>query len=217
MIKKITLKEDHELGERIRFTEVEVQRINLLFGGNGAGKSTLIKDLSSGTAVSRYCPDRQFEVDYEGEPTILCYSNTTNNWTKVKEIKDPFDAVRMLECSGYSEGQAMIQSTSDFLAVLTDADPNKEYCVFIDEIDSGLDSVNLRKLTKKIRKIIDEHPKMQLFISFNNFELTKLNPTWLNMYTGKYEPCPLRYEDYVNTLMVHKRQYKREEDNKIFK
>lgn len=217
MIRKITLREDHELGERIRFSELEVQRINLLFGGNGAGKSTLIKDLSSGMAVSRYVPDRQFEVEVDGDPIILCYSNTANNWINVKEVTSAFEAARMLTCSGYSEGQAMIQSTHDFLHVLEEADPSKEYCVFIDEIDSGLDPLNLRKIVKKLIKIINTNEKMQLFISFNNFELTKLHNVWLNMYTGKYEDCPIRYEDYVNTLMKYKRQFKRPEDNKIFK
>ena len=200
--------------------------INLLFGGNGQGKSSLIEYLEHLTRVPGKYLTAQEEIvwDYcslvksEGAFEVYTFSNSKNNARYDYQPQDTFTFFRHFQSTSRSEGQSVMQSVNDFLSVLNDdkvINPDKDYIILIDEIDSGLDAINCRYLVNKIKKILKRKPKLQVFVAFNQYEMTKLDSVWLNVCTGEFEDCPKTYEEYFERLNKNKSKYRRKVDTEV--
>lgn len=200
--------------------------VNLLFGGNGQGKSSLIEYLGHLTkSPTKYLSSHEEAAwDYcslvksNGTFEVYTFSNSKNNAKYDREPEHAFTFYRHFQSISRSEGQSVMQSVNDFLYVLNDdniINPDKDYIILIDEIDSGLDAINCRYLVNKIKKILKRKPKLQLFLAFNQYEMTKLDSVWLNVCTGEFEDCPKTYEEYFERLNKNKSKYKRKVDTEV--
>ena len=87
----------------------------------------------------------------------------------------------------------------------------------MDEIDSGLDACMCKYLVSRLKKVIKSKPNLQMFIAFNQYELSKLDSKWINVCTGLIEDCPKTYEEYYKRLSENKKRFKRKVDLEVRK
>lgn len=195
-----------------------VPGVNLLFGGNGQGKSSLIEFLSAyagktyeGDKIKKFC-----NVEHADESfMIYMFSNSRNNQRYSRDVDSLFELQRHWDSTRQSEGQTVMQTVSDFIYFLDGLPDDEKAVVLIDEVDSGLDAAACQHVVRKIKKILRKKPDLQVFLAFNQYEMSKLAPTWLNVCTGKQEACPKTYEEYVSRLKENKREYKRRVDRYV--
>jgi ABC-type multidrug transport system ATPase subunit len=192
--------------------------INLLFGGNGQGKSSLIEFLSAyagnsfeGEKIKKYCT-----IGHNGDSfRIYSFSNSKNNQRYNSDIGSMFELARHWDSKQQSEGQTVMQTVSDFLYFLNGLDTEEKAVVLIDEVDSGLDAIACQHIVRRIKKILKEKPNLQIFLAFNQYEMSKLDDEWLNVCTGQIEKCPKTYDEYVKRLRELKKEYKRKVDRYV--
>lgn len=166
----------------------KLKKINILFGGNGVGKSTFLKMIR----------DSKFDIEGEVEK-IEYYANSTNN-TQVnsnKELKSSKDAIKHINASIYSEGQASIHFLLSFLYDLKNLEKNT--IILLDEIDSGVSAENLNMIAKTINDL-NKKSNLQFFISTNSYHLIYIYKEVLNMYDGNFIKIN-SYEEYFSSLM----------------
>lgn len=202
--------------------------INLLFGGNGQGKSSLIEYLNtlsnsrepmgSDKSIFKFCRLTKTKDDIK----VYSFVNRKNNASyfdgqTLNEDLFVFNSIRKLQSSERSEGQSVIQSLSDFFYVIDRLDANTKAVVLMDEIDSGLDACMCNYLVKRLKKLISLKPNLQIFIAFNQYEISKLDKEWVNICTGEIENCPKTYEEYYKRLSNNKQKFKRKVDKEIRK
>lgn len=187
MIEKMRVK--NKLTNRLLFDNIsKLKKVNVLFGGNGVGKSTFLKMIR----------DNLFEIEGEVEE-IKYYANSVEN-THVnsnKELMSARDAVKHMNASIYSEGQASIHFLLSFLYDLKNLEKNT--IVLLDEIDSGVSAENLNMIARTINEL-NKKDNLQFFISANNYHLIYIYKEVLNMYDGKLTKIN-SYEEYFSSLM----------------
>ncbi len=192
--------------------------MNLLFGGNGQGKSSLLEFLSAygmrgrdAERVKKHC-----RVGHCGEPfMVYSFSNSRNNPKFSDDVGSVFAMERVWDSKHQSEGQTVMQTICDFLNCLDALEAGIKALILIDEIDSGLDACACRYIVRRLKTLMGKRPELQIVLAFNQYEMSKLDSRWLNVCTGKLEPCPKTYDEYVDRLKEAKRQYKRKVDRHI--
>ena len=192
--------------------------INLLFGGNGQGKSSLIEFLCAyagnsfeGEKLKKYCT-----ISYNGGGfKIYSFSNSKNNQRYNRDIDSLFGLQRHWDSNHQSEGQTVMQTVSDFLYFLNNLDAEERAVVLIDEVDSGLDAIACQHIVRRIKKIVKEKPNLQLFLAFNQYEMSLLDKSWINICTGQIEECPKTYKEYIDRLKKLKKEHKRKVDSYV--
>ena len=195
MIESLKIKENTKEKEILLFNKVtKLHRINILFGGNGVGKSTFLNGLKEGN----------FEIKSRKPIHILSYKNSEDNKSIAKnaELKNKYDALRVYNSSGYSEGQSMIYFLMPFLYDIKDfAEKNsdKDVIVLIDEMDSALSIENINMLLHVIVEICNEYENVQFFISSNHYHYAYVFKKVLSMYDGKWIDID-SYDDYFAKL-----------------
>ncbi len=202
--------------------------INLLFGANGQGKSSLIEYLDtlsnsrepmgSDKSIFKFCRLTKTKDDIK----VYSFVNRKNNASyfdgqTLNEDLFVFNSIRKLQSSERSEGQSVIQSLSDFFYVIDRLDANTKAVILMDEIDSGLDACMCSYLVKRLKKLTSLKPNLQIFIAFNQYEISKLDKEWINVCTGEIEDCPKTYEEYYKRLSKNKQKFKRKVDKEIRK
>lgn len=192
--------------------------INLLFGGNGQGKSSLIEFLSAyagntreGEKIKKYCT-----IGHDGNDfRIYSFSNSKNNQRYNSDIGSMFELARHWDAKRQSEGQTVLQTVSDFLYFLNAFNTEEKAVVLIDEVDSGLDAIACQHIVRRLKKILKEKSNIQIFLAFNQYEMSKLDDEWINMCNGQIEKCPKTYDGYVKRLKEIKKAYKRKVDSYV--
>ena len=202
--------------------------VNLLFGGNGQGKSSLIEYLKTLCGIKQPVGSEKAIFKYSKLTKtnefvkVYTFINRENNASYFDgDAFDPdfynFNLVRKWQAGERSEGQSVIQSISDFLYVLDSLDKDTKAIILMDEIDSGLDACMCKYLVNRLKKVIKDKPNLQMFIAFNQYEISKLDPKWINVCTGLVEDCPKTYEEYYKRLSENKKKFKRKVDLEVRK
>ena len=202
--------------------------VNLLFGGNGQGKSSLIEYLKTLCGVKQPMGSEKAIFKYSRLTKtnefvkVYTFSNRENNAsyfdgnTYDQDFYN-FNLVRKWQAGQRSEGQIVIQSISDFLYVLDSLDKDTKAIILMDEIDSGLDAYMCKYLVTRLKKVLKDKPNLQIFIAFNQYEISKLDSKWINVCTGLIEDCPKTYEEYYKRLSENKKKFKRKVDLEVKK
>ena len=196
--------------------------VNLLFGGNGTGKSSLCEALATIIRTPEALPSsfrKALNVKASGSFVVYTYSNSENNMAR--SSRDPvsmFDFTRLWDTKNQSEGQSVLQALCDFLYMLNDDEaipPDSEDVFILDEIDSGLDVEACEYAVNTLKSIIARKPNIQIFVTFNQFEISKLADEWLNVYTGAWEATKKQYSEYFEYLSLQKKLYFRPTEHAI--
>lgn len=202
--------------------------VNLLFGGNGQGKSSLIEYLKTLCGVKQPMGKEKGIFKYSRLTKtnelvkVYTFINRENNASYFDgDTYDQdfytFNLVRKWQAGSRSEGQSVIQSIADFLYVLDGLDKDTKAIILMDEIDSGLDACMCKYLVSRLKKVIKDKPNLQMFIAFNQYEISKLDSKWINICTGLIEDCPKTYEEYYKRLSENKKRFKRKVDLEVRK
>lgn len=199
--------------------------VNLLFGENGQGKSSLLEYLKVITQDINKVQDRNdykyraclFTVSTKPFKTYY-YSNSECNARYNFEPVNEMQFLRHFQSKERSEGQSAMQSISDFFYVLENDEylkPDDNAVILIDEIDSGLDACMCRYIVYRLKKLMKKKHNLQLFISFNQYEMMRLDSKYLNVCDGQLYSTPDSYDKYMSLLNNNKKLYKRKIDTEI--
>lgn len=187
MIKSIKISQKDN---RLLFNSInDVKRLNILFGGNGVGKSTLLNYISNNN------------IETDENYIVKTYINSENN-SKLntnKDLKSTAEFIRAVNCSSYSEGQAILHNLLSFLEDIKEMNTEDNVVVCMDEIDSGLSVENINMILWQIKEILDTKDNIQFFISCNNYHFVFVVKEVLNMYDGNYIKIK-SYEEYFKLL-----------------
>lgn len=192
MIKKIKVQPDSRASKILFFQEADLEQFSCprnvipLFGPNGAGKSTLLNNL-----------DNKEEIKLELEPGVkshyYSYMNGRDNFKtrgpqSIHESFDPVFMKRKWDAQSLSEGQSILYSVLDLIDGLRSNDmPEEEgcdYCITLDEVDSGLSIDNIDMIMRKIKNVASKRSDVQIIFSFNNPRVLKHFNHVLSMYDG---------------------------------
>ena len=216
MIKNASVINNTLLDKILFFKEVELKRLTLLFGGNGAGKSSFLKGLTPDAKHK----DQGFvlKVSFDPDTRFVHYSNARCNYLNrdLGEYRDNMFLLaaitnKKFKAREMSEGESSIYSVEDF-KYMVETQLEGEYLVAIDEIDTGLDPINVREFCEWLKATMKKKPKLQFVIAFNNYEFVRAfadQEVFLNMYTGRYEKLEDDYEEYISYLGSLKYNFKR--------
>lgn len=221
MIEKVIVPEEYK--DRLFLPEYNfTKRLNLLYGTNGIGKTTLINILNPNKQKYHFRVSNkktnyyEHNIQYTDTPNVAVFSSSINypNRNKNNVAPDNLDDFALLyQCSHISEGQGLLISFENFLFNLD----NSVNVLLIDELDSGLSITSIQYVAHILTDWLNEHPKVQCFISINNYHWVYLFKEIYRMDTGTYE----KIEDYkqfcdltvqITLALQEKEQIRREHD-----